>query len=108
MIAVTSVNSVDSTLRSIYNGMIAKLKTGDIQAALTAVTGTAHDRYQAVFNALAGALPSIADLTGQLQQGVIGPGVAEYFVLQNSGNGPQLIPVYFLLGEDGVWRIESM
>ena len=107
-VVVQDPSVLDYLLRNIYGDMLAKLKEGDINGALTAVTGGVHDKYAAVFNALGADLPTIADQLGVIQQPTIGNDLAEYVVLRSTTQGPQGFFVYFLKSEDGVWRIDGM
>lgn len=107
-LVVQDPSAVDSLLRNIYGGMLTKLKTGDVTGALTAVTGGVHDKYAAVFNALQPNISTIVDQLGTLQEGRFTTELAEYLVVRNTANGSQGFLIYFLLGEDGVWRIDGM
>jgi hypothetical protein len=40
--------------------------------------------------------------------GVVGEGVAELMVEINTSEGKELMPVYLMRGNDGVWRISGM
>ena len=99
---------MDRLLQSIYTGMLTKLSAGDVAGALTAVTATQHDKYQLVFNGLQPNLSTIVSQLGTLQQATLGNEMAEYLLVRNTTNGPQGFLIYFLLGEDGVWRIDGM
>ena len=44
----------------------------------------------------------------ELQNATIGSDMAEAVLVRNTSNGPQVFLIYFLLGEDGVWRIDGM
>lgn len=76
--------------------------------ALTAVTASQHDKYQLVFNGLQPNLSTIVNQLGTLQQATLGNEMAEYLLVRNTTDGPQGFLIYFLLGEDGVWRIDGM
>ena len=54
------------------------------------------------------AQPQIVSQLGTLQQATLGNEMAEYLLVRNTTNGPQGFLIYFLLGEDGVWRIDGM
>jgi hypothetical protein len=76
--------------------------------ALTAVAASQHDKYQLVFNGLQPNLSTIVSQLGTLQQATLGNEMAEYLLVRNTTDGPQGFLIYFLLGEDGVWRIDGM
>lgn len=108
LIVVDTPQSLDGVLRNTFNGMLANLRAGRIDAALSAVTGSVYEKYKAIFSALQPNLPSIVDQLGTLQSSAIGSDMAEYVLVRNTANGPQAFLIYFLLGEDGVWRIDGM
>ncbi|MCE9551686.1 MAG: hypothetical protein K8R50_11940 [Betaproteobacteria bacterium] len=95
-------------LQSIYTGMLTKLSASDVAGALTAETASQHDKYQLVFNGLQPNLSTIVSQLGTLQQATLGNEMAEYLLVRNTTDGPQGFLIYFLLGEDGVWRIDGM
>jgi PKD repeat protein len=107
-IVVVSVASMDAMLRSTYSGMLTRLRAGDIDGALTAFTGSVNQKYRTVFTALGLSLPSIVDQLGAIQDGMISSGFAEYSIVRNLPNGQQAFLIYFIRGEDGVWRIDAM
>lgn len=98
----------DRMLRAIYAEMLNRLRARDIESALKKISGSMRDRYREVFTLLAPDLPTIVDQLGTLREGTIGEELAEY-VLVRSVNGESVaFFIYFLRGEDGVWRIEGM
>lgn len=107
-IVVNAAADMDTMLRGIYNNMLGRLRVGAIDGALNYVTGGVTDKYRAVFTALKPNLSSIVDSLGTIQGGTISGNMAEYVVVRNTANGQQAFPVYFLKGEDGVWRIDGM
>ena len=107
-IVVRDISAVDSLLRNIYGGMLTKLKAGDINGALTAVTDGMHAKYQNVFTQLGANLSSAVDQIGTLQTGALNSEMAEYTVLRSAGGSAQTFLIYFLRGDDGVWQIDGM
>jgi len=107
-IVVTASASLDSSLRGVYNNMLTRLRVGAIDGALNAITGGAHDKYLRIFTALSGDMPVIVDQLGTLGDGVIGPDMAEYVVTRTVSGQPRSFLIYFIRGEDGVWRIDEM
>ena len=98
----------DTLLRGVYTGMLDRLKTADIEGALTAVSGGMRAKYQAVFTALQPSLPTVIDQLGTLQSGVLGHELAEYAIVRNQNGSSRAFLIYFLRSEDGVWRIDGM
>ncbi len=107
-IVVRSFAAMDTMLRSIYAGMLDKLRVGDIDGALTAVTGSVYGKYKAVFTTLKPSLSGVVDQLGAIQSGTIGDEMAEYTIVRSTPLGPQAFLIYFIRGEDGVWRIDGM
>lgn len=99
---------MDTMLRGIYSGMLAKLKTGNTNGALTAVTGGVYQKYQTIFTTLAPSLATAVDQLGDIVGGNITGEMAEYVLVRNIVGGQQAFLIYFLKGEDGVWRIDGM
>ncbi|HMA30313.1 MAG TPA: Ig-like domain-containing protein [Casimicrobiaceae bacterium] len=98
----------DTLLRGVYTGMLDRLRMGKIAAALNAVTGSVHEKYNAVFAALGSALPAAIDTLGTLEANWFSLDQAEYVVVRDTADGPQAFLIDFLRGKDGIWRIEGM
>jgi hypothetical protein len=107
-VVVKDITKLDAMLRGVYTGMLSMLRQGNIDAALAYVTGGVHDKYKAVFNALKPTLATMVDQLGDIQDGSISGEMAEYVIVRNAAAGPQAFLIYFILGEDGVWRIDGM
>lgn len=107
-IVVQSVATIDIALRGIYTGMLDKLRAGNIDEALTAVSSSGYEKYKAVFTTLRPRLPVIVDQLGTIQDGTIGNQLAEYVIARNTSSGPQAFLIYFIRGKDGVWRIDGL
>jgi len=107
-VVVDELVGADARLRAVYNTMLNNLKSGNVAAAVNAISGTSRDQYQSIFDALSSDLPlAITDL-GVIQQAVIGDGWAELLVVRGTGGSQTAFKVNLILSEDGVWRIESM
>jgi hypothetical protein len=99
---------MDQMFKAMWNGMAAKLKTGDVDGAMTSISGSLHDKYLAIFTALAPNLSTIVDQLGTLDSGTFANEIAEYALTRDTPSGKQTFLIYFLRGEDGIWRIEGM
>lgn len=108
MVTVQDIAKMDAMLRGVYMGMLSWLRQGNIDAALAFVTGGVHEKYKVVFYALKPTLATIVDQLGGIQDGSISGGMAEYVIVRNTAFGPQAFLIYFILGEDGVWRIDGL
>lgn len=108
LIQVMSFAEMDAMLRSIYTGMLDKLRAGDIEGALTAVSGSLRDKYLRILTTLKPNLATIVDHLGTLQSGAIGGDIAEYAAVRDTPTGKRTFLIYFLRGEDALWRIDGM
>lgn len=107
-IVVKDTADTDRLLRGIYTGMLERLRAGNTESALNAVSGGMRDKYRSVFTALKPNLPTVVNQLGTLQTGVIGEEMAEYVLVRSQNGQPTAFLIYFLKGEDGVWRVEGM
>lgn len=107
-VQVNRFTDMDAMLRGIYQGMLDKLKLGNVDGALNAVTAGVYKKYRDVFVALKPSLPAVIPTLGTLSAGTIGDEIAEYVLIRDNGGNPQAFLIYFLRGEDGVWRIDGM
>jgi PKD repeat protein len=107
-IVVTTFDAMDQMLRSIYTIMLDRLRVGDIEGALTAITGGTREKYEAIFRALEPNLATAVDQLGAIERIMISQDFAELMVVREKNGGRRAYFVYLLRSEDGVWRIESM
>lgn len=108
VVVVQDRGEVDLTLQSVFNEMRDRLRVGDIDGALKTISGGAQERYKAIFTALRPTLSSIAARLGSLSGGTIIGDIAEFVVTRDGVGGSNAFLIYFLRGEDGVWRLDSM
>jgi len=107
-VLIKDIEEQDELLRSIYASMLNRLGVRDIDGALKTISGAAREKYRAVFDVLAPDLPTIVDQLGTLKEGAIGEEIAEYVLVRDVNGKSVAFLIYFLRGEDGVWRIEGM
>ena len=100
----------DAMLTNTYNSMLARLAAGDTATALTAISDGNQDKYSSVFSTLQATLPNIVSQFGALQPGSLSDLMAQYIILQpqNMSTQSNAFEVYFLVGDDGIWRIDGM
>lgn len=99
---------LDAKMRAVYTNMLDRLRAGNISGALTAVTETVYDKYNAIFTTLQTNFGSIIDQLGTFEDVTFGDDMAEYSILRSTPNGPQRFMIYLIRGADGIWRIEGM
>lgn len=105
---ITVGHPKDVMLRGIYETMMEDLRNGNIEGAVAAFSGTSQERYRAIFTALQSDLPTIVDRFGVLDSAIMGEDWAEYVLLREEDGESHAYLIYFLRGEDGVWRIDGM
>jgi hypothetical protein len=106
--SITVGHPKDAMLRGIYQNMMENLRNGNIEGAVAAFSGSSQEKYHAIFTALQSDLSTIVDQFGVLDTGTMGENWAEYVLLREEAGEQRAYLLYFLRGEDGVWRIEGM
>jgi hypothetical protein len=99
---------LQANLRAIYDGTLSRLKAGNIAGALTAFTGSAYEKYNAIFTQLQPSLATIVDQLGTVREISFNADVAELSVVRDTPDGQRLFMVYLVRAEDGIWRIDGM
>ena len=99
---------LQSKLLGIYDGMLARLRVGNVAGALTAVTGSAYDKYSEIFTLLQPSLAEIVDQVGEVKDVTFSGDSAELMIVRNAPDGSRLFMIYMLRSEDGIWRIDGM
>ena len=107
-IVVLSPAALRAKLKSVYDGMLGRLRVGNVAGALTALTGTARDRYGPVLSQLEATLPSVVDDIGELREINFGIELAELSVVRTTPTGSEQFMLYMLRSEDGIWRFDGM
>jgi hypothetical protein len=99
---------INQALQAQWSGLTNALIAGDKQKAMTYLSDDAQLKYGPVFDVLMPSFSQILPTWSPLLNSNISGGMAEYAVVTNYGNKRQVFFVYFILGEDGVWRLVSM
>ena len=107
-IVVLSPAILQQNLRAVYDGMLTRLKAGNIAGALTAFTGSAYQKYNEIFTELQPSLPQIVDQLGEVVEMTFNGEVGELTIVQNTPDGPATFLIYMLRSEDGIWRVDGM
>lgn len=108
IVIVQDIRSIDGQIQAVYQSVLSRLKQRDIPGASTYFTAGAAEKYSAVFSELGENLPVAANSLGSLAEGSIGDGLAEYLIVRDTPQGRVGFLIYFLQGEDGLWRIGAM
>lgn len=107
-IVVLDPVDLDAMFRAIWSRLNAALSAGDSVAARRNLTGPAGAKYGPVFDALLPELPAIVSSYTGFTLLEMSPSIAEYVLTRTIDGHPRAFLVTFLLGADGVWRIEAM
>jgi PAS domain-containing protein len=99
---------MDQMFRAIWNGMNNALIAGDKDGAMRYLNGTAQRKFGPAFDALMPFMPDIVASYSVLARSSITPGIGEYAVVRTENGQKRLYLIYFMLGADGVWRIDEM
>lgn len=99
---------LQANLRAVYDGMLSRLRAGNIPSALSAFTGSAYEKYNGIFTQLQPSLASIVDQLGEVQEVTFNMDLAEFTIVRNTQDGPVRFLIYLIRSEDGIWRIDGM
>ncbi len=94
--------------RAMWNGMNNALVAGDKDGAMRYLNGSAQRKFGPVFDAL---IPFMSDIVASysvLARASVSTAIGEYAVMRTENGQKRLYLIYFLLGADGVWRIDEM
>lgn len=97
-----------ATVKAVYSAMVSRLRAGDSSAALNLVVGTSREKYADIFAKIGANLATYAGQLGSIGQTTVSGDYAEILIAREVGGALRVFPVYLILGEDGIWRIESM
>jgi hypothetical protein len=114
--ATTLVNALprselDALLRGKWNGMKAALTMTDIEGALRYFVPSQQVRYRAIFTALSDQLSQLAVAMEEITLVELLGRQAQYRIPRMQLWGGELVRVsyylFFVLGDDGIWRIRD-
>lgn len=105
---VSTVQEVAKTVRSVYTGLIGRLVDGNTTSALNAFLKDNQQHYSNIFTNLGSDLPAAAAQLGQISRLNLTGDMAEVVLLRNVDGNVAAFFVYLVLGDDGIWRIDSM
>jgi hypothetical protein len=109
-IAVLDTINLDALLKAKWEAMKTALENQDISGALNYYTEASQELYNDIFNALYDQLPQLVQDMQDIQLIYIKDGVAKYRIRKNELYGGQIQEItyyiYFVIDEDGIWKIE--
>jgi hypothetical protein len=104
---VLSLIELDTLLKSRWEGVKTKLVNMDIITAMKYLTESARPKYQQLFERFGVHLPAIAESLPALQLIRIEGDVAAYYVTQMENGVEKAHFVYFVLDENGLWKLQA-
>jgi hypothetical protein len=106
-INVVSLTAIDTLLRSKWEGMKDALGQGSIEQAMGFFAQSSRERYQGIFNVVQSQLSDIVEGMSAIQIIHIDNGVAKYRIRRQEAAGLITYYIYFVMDEDGIWRIKQ-
>jgi hypothetical protein len=107
-VGLYTLPEVRTQLCSVYAYLRGRLLASDAPGALKSFSIAGQDRYHDYLTAGTTNLTTVAGTLGTLAGGLIAPTYAELIAVLDQAGAIQARPVQFVLGSDGVWRIESL
>jgi YVTN family beta-propeller protein len=106
-IAVLSKTETDAFLKSKWEGMKGALANKDIEKAMSHFLSVSQERYRNIFTSLLSVLPDIAVSMQAIEMISLEGGVAEYRIKRTENVGEVTYYIYFVLDENGLWKIQQ-
>ncbi|EDN68260.1 hypothetical protein BGP_3186 [Beggiatoa sp. PS] len=107
-IEVMDVEQMDDLFRHLWDEMNEALVAGDKETALGYLNTAAQTKYDPVFEVLLPDMPEIVDSYSPLMRVSISSNIGEFAVNRTIDGELKIFFIYYLKGNDGVWRLTSM
>jgi len=107
-IVVQDPAQIDQLLKAQWGGMTSALIAGDKAHALTYLNAQGQEKYGPVFDKLMPQMTTIFSSASPPQSMSLSQRIGEYAVNRTIDGINRIFLIYFLQGDDGVWRIDSM
>jgi hypothetical protein len=97
---------VDALLQQTWSQFVDALAAGDVDAAVAQIAGTqAQAKYRKPLTAIRARLPQFAATLANIRPIWITGRAAHYLLVRTENGSPFGYHVYFVRGDDGVWRV---
>jgi hypothetical protein len=97
---------VDALLQQTWSHFVDALAAGDVDAAVAQIAGThAQSKYRKPLTAIRARLPQFAAALADIRPVWITGRAAHYLLVRPENGTPFGYHVYFVRGDDGVWRV---
>lgn len=98
---------IDSSLRTIWNEMVARLSVGDIEGALEYFTYASRGRYREQFTSIRERLPALSSGMRDIEMVFIKGDEAKYRIKLKDRGGERTGYIWFRKDIFGRWKIEK-
>jgi len=98
---------MDMLLKSKWEGMKTALMNGDVEGALGYFLGNSQERYRDIFTNILNLLPTIVANMQSIEMIYVESGVAQYRIRRTESVGEVTYYLYFVIDENGLWKIQQ-
>lgn len=106
-VTILSKTEMDTLLKSKWEGMKGALTSRDIEKAMSHFLSASQQRYRNIFTSLLSVLPDIVADMQAIEMISLVSGVAEYRIRRMENVGEMTYYIYFVLDENGLWKIQQ-
>jgi PKD repeat protein len=108
-IAITVLNreQLDALLKAKWKGMKEALANQNVEGAVDTFLSLSQKRYRYIFTTLLSSLPDISSAMQSIEMISAEGGMAEYRIKRMEDAGEVTYYIYFVLDENGVWKIQQ-
>jgi len=106
-VIVLSKTEIDTLLKGKWERMKEALRDINIEAALSYFLSSSRERYRQIFTDITNYLPELVDSMQLIEMIYAEDGVAEYRIKRTEEVGGVTYYIYFVLNEDGLWKIQQ-
>jgi len=107
LVQVVTREKLDTILQSKWMGMKDSLRQGNIDQAIGYFAQSSRERYRGIFSAVQSQLSDIVAGMGPIQFINLDNGVAKYRIRRQEAAGEITYHIFFVIDQDGIWRIKQ-
>ena len=108
LVYVYSALQKANMIQGVYDGLLARLGSGNIESALNLTTSMLQDQFRQLFLSFGSQLGTVVQGFGQVESIQFGETYAQIFVVRNTPTGTDGYIVQVVQDRDGIWRIGGM
>ncbi|MBU1708678.1 MAG: hypothetical protein KKE17_01610 [Proteobacteria bacterium] len=110
-ILVVDKVALDTLLKAKWDGMKSALAVQDVEGGLGYFSERTKDTYRSIFNAIGGQLPQLIADMQDIEIIYVDDNIAKYRIRRTHDieGAPVILSyyIYFIKGDDGIWKIEQ-